>query len=73
MTGVDTETLRRCLAELGPAFEGRFAELTTRPSIDKAERLAADLEGARIAVLRYRGQLLAEAVSPVRAEDLPKA
>jgi hypothetical protein len=60
VTGADAETLRLALADLGPAFEGRFAELVNRPSADKAERLASDLEGARLAVLRYRGQLLAE-------------
>lgn len=55
--GPDAETQRRGLPEIADALHTQLCELYARPSATAAEAVAANLDGARRAVLR-----LAEAV-----------
>lgn len=51
--GPDAETQRRGLPEISDGLSTQLHELYARPSVVAAETLAANLEGARRAVLRY--------------------
>jgi hypothetical protein len=52
--------LHRVLADLAEAVEGQLIELYARPAVDRAERVALTLEGARLHVLRLRERLITE-------------
>ncbi len=54
------EPLRRQLPEIGSGLHAQFEQLHLRPSPDAAERLALNLDAARLAVLRLREALLRE-------------
>lgn len=56
---IDLEGLRRQLPEIGEGLAAQLAELANRPSPDRCELLARNLDGARSAVMRYRERLLA--------------
>ena len=58
--GPSTESMRLALPEIGEGLGAQFAELHTRPTADAAEQLARNLDGARVAVMRYRARLVAE-------------
>lgn len=51
--GVPAETQRRALPELGEALSAQLHELYARPSLAAADQVAANLDGAKRAVLRY--------------------
>lgn len=53
------ESLRLSLPEIGEGLAAQLVELHKRPSAAAAEQVAANLDGARRAVLRYRERLLA--------------
>lgn len=54
------EELRRSLPDVGDGLQGQLHELSARPSPDRCEQLARNLEGARLSVLRLREALLRE-------------
>lgn len=58
--GPSSEALRRGLPHIGDHLACAFDDLHARPSAEAAQWLAAELEGARRAVLRFRERLLAE-------------
>jgi hypothetical protein len=58
--GPSTDSLRRSLPRIGEHLSGALDDLHARPSPEAAEWLAAELDGARRAVLRFRERLLAE-------------
>ena len=51
--GPDAETQRRGLPEIADALHTQLCELYARPSALAAETVAANLDGARRAALRY--------------------
>lgn len=55
--GPSVEELRRSLPEIGDGLQAQLHELYARPNPTAADQLAANLDGARRAVLR-----LAEAI-----------
>ena len=57
---VPAETQRRALPEIGEVLNAQLVELYQRPSIAGADQLAANLDGARRAVLRYADALRRE-------------
>jgi hypothetical protein len=54
------EVLLRGLPDIGDGMQAQLHELYARPSIDGAGRVAANLEGAKRAVLRLRERLIAD-------------
>ena len=48
------------LVDLGDGIHAQILELAHRPTADGAEILAANLAGARLAILRFRERLVAE-------------
>ena len=54
------DTLRRSLPEVGEGLASQLAELSARPSPDRCEQLARNLEGTRLSVMRLREALLRE-------------
>lgn len=54
------EELRRSLPEIGDGLQAQLHNLYARPSAADAERVAANLDGARRAVMRLRERLIAE-------------
>ena len=52
--------LRQALPEIADALAAQVHELYARPSAERAESLAHNLEGARRACLQYRAALLRE-------------
>jgi len=56
----DPEALRRQLPDLGDGLSAQCHELHTKPTAERCERLALNLEGARRAVLTLRERLIAE-------------
>lgn len=54
------EDLRRTLPDIGDGLQAQLQELYARPDPDRAECLARNLDGARLAVLRFRERLIAE-------------
>ena len=60
-SGPSAESMRLALPELADGLHGQFLELHKRPSADAAETLARNLDGARLAVMRFRERLIAEA------------
>ncbi len=52
------EDHRRGLPDIAKALDTQIGELYLRPSVDTAAYVAASLEGARRAVLRFREALL---------------
>ena len=54
------ESLRTSLPEIGEGLAAQLVELHKRPCVAAAEQVAANLDGARRAVLRYRERLIAE-------------
>jgi uncharacterized membrane protein len=51
------------LADIGDALRQQLHELAERPDPDHAADIAANLNGARLAVLRFRERLMMEATS----------
>jgi len=64
--GPSTESMRQSLPEIGEGLAAQLAELHKRPSPDAAEQLARNLDGARVAVMRYRERLVAEGAGDER-------
>ncbi len=71
MTGEDTrrsaasypptaQQLTRCLIDLGGGLAAQCAELQGAPTPERAERLACNLDGTRLHVLKLRERILAE-------------
>lgn len=58
--GPSAADLCRSLPEIGDGLQGMLYELSARPTVDGAEQLAANLDGARRACLRIREALLRE-------------
>lgn len=56
----DAEALRTSLPDIGEGICAQLHELYARPSVERAERVAANLAGAQRAVLRLREALLRE-------------
>ena len=54
------EDLRTGLPDMGDGLQAQLHELYARPSADAAERVAANLDGARRAVLRLRERIISE-------------
>lgn len=54
------EPMRRQLPEIGAGLQAQFEQLHARPTPDAAERLALNLDAARLAVLRYREAMVRE-------------
>ena len=54
------EDLRRQLPDLAEGLSAQLGELYARPRADAAERLAANLDGARRLMLTLRERLLEE-------------
>ncbi len=52
------EEQARALAEVGDAIQAQMAALSDDPTVERAEAMAANLLGARRAVLRLREALL---------------
>lgn len=61
--GPDAETQRRGLPEIADGLSSQLHELYARPSASDADAVAANLEGARRAVLRYAETLRREGQS----------
>jgi hypothetical protein len=59
------DTLRRSLPEVGDGLQGQLHELSARPSAERCEQAARNLEGARLTVLRLREALLREGTGDV--------
>jgi hypothetical protein len=53
-------TLRRSLPDVGDGLQGQLHELSARPSVERCEQAARNLEGARLTVMRLREALLRE-------------
>ena len=60
--GPDAETQRRGMPEIADGLHTQLCELYACPSAHAAETLAANLEGARRAVLRYADTLRREGI-----------
>lgn len=54
------DSIRLSLPDLADGLQAQLVELHKRPSADAAEQLARNLDGARVAVMRYRERLIAE-------------
>lgn len=54
------ESLRVGLPDIADGLHSQLCELYARPTADAAERLAANLNGAALAVMRYRAAMLLE-------------
>lgn len=54
------DDLRCSLPDIGDGLQGQLHELYSRPSAAAAERVAANLDGARRAVLRLRERIISE-------------
>lgn len=54
----DADAIRAPLAELGQGLAGQFAELWARPSPERCERLALNLDGALRQVRALRESLI---------------
>lgn len=52
------------LPDLAEGLHAQLGELHARPCADKADRLAVNLEGARLHVLRLRERLVIEGEGP---------
>lgn len=62
----NAEDLRRSLPEVADGLSAQLHDLYARPSADAAERVAANLDGARRAVLRLRERVIAEGIGDGR-------
>jgi hypothetical protein len=51
------EAVRQALPEIGEGIAAQFQELNSRPTVDGAERLVANLLGAAQVLSRYSAQL----------------
>jgi hypothetical protein len=58
--GPSAADLCRSIPDVADGLHGQLCELSARPTVDGAEQLASNLDGARRAVLRLRERLLAE-------------
>lgn len=56
---VDTWGLRQSLPDVGEGLAAQLAELSVRPTAERCERAAMNLDGARQSVMRLRERLLA--------------
>lgn len=61
--GPDAETQRRGLPEIADGLHTQLCELYARPSAFDAETVAANLDGARRALMRYADTLRREGES----------
>jgi hypothetical protein len=52
--------LLRALPDVGDGLQGQLHELSARPSADRCEAAARNLDGARLTVMRLREALLRE-------------
>ena len=52
-----SEAIRRGLVDVGDGLQGQLHELSVRPSLDRCEQAARNLEGARLTVMRLRAAL----------------
>lgn len=50
----------RGMADVAVALDGQLTELSVRPSIERADQLITNLEGAKRAVMRLREALVRE-------------
>jgi len=55
-----SDILRRSLTGVGDGLQGQLHELSARPSAERCEQAARNLEGARLTVLRLREALVRE-------------
>ena len=60
------DALRRSLPDVGDGLAGQLAELCVRPSAERCEAAARNLEGARLSVMRLREALLREDIGDGR-------
>ncbi len=61
MTAQDVAAMAAGLPEIGDGLNTQLVELWRHPTIERCEAVAANLGGARMAVLRLREALLLEA------------
>lgn len=61
--GPSAEDLRRALPELADGLSAQLVELHKRPTPERAEMVARNLEGVRQHVMRYRERLVVEGVT----------
>ena len=54
------DILRRSMPDIGDGLQCQLHELSVRPSAERCEQLARNLEGARLTVLRLREAMLRE-------------
>lgn len=57
--GPTAEEIRRSLPEHGESVAGQLAELSARPSVERAETVIRNLDGLASLVRRYRERLVA--------------
>lgn len=58
--GPDADTIRRSLPDLGDGLQGQLQELSKRPSIERIDTVARNLEGLSQVLRRYRERMIAE-------------